>query len=459
MKILTIEEIIQCVNGKSNITNSNKILFKGVSTDTREDIKGKLYIALEGENFDGHDFIHQAISKGAVAVICHKSQREYFGNLIYVNDTKRALMDIARYYRSLFNVKVVGVTGSVGKTTTKDMICAVLSKKYKILKTEKNLNNEIGVSKTILNLDETYDVLVIEMGMCNFGEISDLTDVVKPDIGIITNIGVSHLEALGSRENIMKAKLEILEGMAPKSLLVINKDNDLLQNYVNEDYKIKSIAIKNEFADVKAENIYCDGLETIFDIIDGKLIIKAKIPCLGEHNVYNALIAYVVGKELEISSDEIVKGMLNFVTSGMRQKLVDFNGASLIEDCYNASPDSMKAAIKTLSEMKTEGKKIIVISDMLELGSISKEAHYNIGKMISESNIDELYCFGSLAKEYVCGAEQNGMSKDKIYFFDSKIDLATSLEKAINKNDVIWFKASRGMKLEEVIQKIYNKAE
>lgn len=459
MKILTIEEIIQCVHGRSNITKSNEILAKGVSTDTREDLKGKLYIALEGENFDGHDFIKQAISKGAVAVICHKPQSEDFGNLIYVDDTKRALMDIAKYYRSLFNVKVVGVTGSVGKTTTKDMICAVLSKKYKILKTEKNLNNEIGVSKTILNLDETYDVLVIEMGMCNFGEIAELTDVVKPDIGVITNIGVSHLEALGSRENIMKAKLEILKGMKKNSLLVLNKDNDLLQNYVNEDYKTKTVAIKNEFADVKAENIFCKELETVFDVIDEKLRIKAKIPCFGEHNVYNALIAYVVGKELKISPDEILEGMLNFVPSGMRQRLVDFNGASLIEDCYNASPDSMQAAIKTLSGMKTAGKKIIVISDMLELGHISEEAHYNIGKIISESNIDELYCFGSLAKEYVRGAEDNGMPKDKIYFFDSKIDLATSLEKAINKNDIAWFKASRGMKLEEVIQKIYNKAE
>lgn len=455
MKRLSLKEIIGCTNGITTMATEGYI--NGVSTDTREDLKGKLFIALEGDSFDGHDFINKALEKGAVAVIAHKDVN--CDRLIKVANTKQALIDIATYYRSLFDVKVIGITGSVGKTTTKDMVASVVGRKYEILKTEQNLNNEIGVSKTILNLHEDVDVAIIEMGMCNFGEILEITNIIKPDIGVITNIGVSHIENLKTRENIFKAKMEILGGMKKGSMLILNKDVDFFSNYSNEGYDIKFYSIKSENADVFANNIYYNLEKINFDIVDGSLKIKVKLPCLGEHIVYSALVAYIIGRQLEISVDDILEGLKLYRPSGMRQKIVDVKGIKFIEDCYNASPDSMKAAIETLSGITISGRKIMVISDMLELGCIANKEHYNVGRLIAKSDIGKIYCFGDFSKQYVIGAIENGMSKKDVEIFPSKIELEKKLKTEIKSGDIIWFKASRGMKLEEVIEKIYKDME
>lgn len=459
MRKLHLNDIIQSVNGCINNTNSD-IYINGISTDTREDLNGKLYIALEGDKFDGHDFINQAVDNGAVAIIIHKDINVNFNNIIKVNDTKQALIDIATYYRSLFDIKVVGVTGSVGKTTTKDMIASVVSQKYNVLKTNQNLNNEIGVSKTILNLDDDIDVVVIEMGMCNFGEISLLSNIIKPDIGVITNIGICHIESLKSQYNIFKAKMEILDGMKFGSTLILNRDNQLLKNYNNEQYQLKYYSVNSKDADIFSENICYNLNTTDFDIIDKSIKIKVKIPCLGEHNVGNALAAYLVGRELDIPINKILDGLEKYLPSGMRQKIVNFNEVVIIEDCYNANPDSMKAAVKTLSQFKSNnGRKIMVISDMLELGDMSSQEHYNIGRMIADSNIDQIYCFGVLSKYYVKGALDYGMKQSDVKIFKDKSDLTDNLKLNIKPGDILWFKASRGMELEEVLEKIYDSLE
>ncbi|MBP0979870.1 MAG: UDP-N-acetylmuramoyl-tripeptide--D-alanyl-D-alanine ligase, partial [Oscillospiraceae bacterium] len=380
-------------------------------------------------------------------------------NIIRVSDTKKALIKIATYYRSLFKIPVIGITGSVGKTTTKDMIASVLSQKYNVLKTSENLNNEIGVSKTILNLDDKHDVAVIEMGMCNFGEISELSEIIKPDIGVVTNIGVTHIEALKTKENIFKAKLEILDGMEKDSILILNKDSDFLCDYKNNNYNIKYFGLKNKNANICAENID-SNLETSFDIVDGETKTRIKIPCLGEHSVYSALCAYLVAKQLDLSNGEIINGLSLYSPSGMRQKIVNFKDVVIIEDCYNASPDSMKAAVKTLDKININKNnlKILVISDMLELGDISEKSHYDIGSLIARSDINKLYCFGPFSKKYRDGALDFGMSKDKIKYFENQDDLndlVSALKSDIKSGNIIWFKASRGMKLEKVLEKIY----
>lgn len=458
MKSLKLAEIIKCVNSGSEVSNDD-LFVSGISTDSREDLKGKLYIALEGDKFDGHDFIDQAIKKGAVAVITHKDVDIEVDNLIRVKNTKQALIDIATYYRSLFDIKIIGVTGSVGKTSTKDMISTVLGQRYRVLKTEANLNNEIGVSKTILSLNDDYDVAVIEMGMCSFGEISELSNIIKPNIGVVTKIGVSHIEALGSRENILKAKLEIIDGMKKESLIVLNGDDDLLTDYNNENFMIERYGIYNKNSDVIAKNINSDFMETCFNIVDKDKILDAKIPCMGKHNIYNALAAYLIGRNLNLTDKEILNGLELYYPSGMRQKVVNFKGVTIVEDCYNANPDSMKAAIKTIREMDVKGEKIMVISDMLELGDISVSSHYDVGRMIADSDIDKIYCFGELSRQYVNGALDGKMKKENVKFFSKKDDVYKSLKDDIKRNNVIWFKASRGMKLEEIIEKIYNNSE
>ncbi len=462
---LKLKQIIKVVSGnlQNNDNELEDIDINVISTDTREDIRGGLYIALEGENFDGHDFINLAIKKGVAAVISHKKiDCGGFKNLILVRDTKQALMDIAGYYRLLFDVKFVGVTGSVGKTTTKDMIASVLEQRYHVLKTQENLNNEIGVSKTILSLKPDHEVVVIEMGMSGLGEIAKLSNVVKPDIGVITNIGISHMELLGSRENIFKAKLEITEGMKCGSTLLLNGDDDLLARYDNKTYDIKFVCIAENNTDKKANifarNISCNFDDVEFDICDQEkesIEIRAKLPCIGTHNIYSALIAYVVGRELKVEIDDIIRGINLYKPSGMRQRIVKFNGASVVEDCYNASPDSMKAAIKALSNTKTSGRTILVISDMLELGEQSKQYHYEIGRLVSESGVDRLYCIGNLAKQYCEGALAGGMKLEQVCFFESKQKLAEDLNKFIKDDDVVWVKASRGMKLEEMLNFMY----
>lgn len=445
MEPLKLSEIIAAVDGTCQQLCDIEIT--EISTDSRSIPKASLFVALKGERFDGNKFVDEAFTKGAAACVADKNSpyvTKDAKNLILVENTEKALLDIAHLYREKLSVKLVGVTGSVGKTTTKEMIYAVLSERYKTLKTQGNLNNQIGLPKTLLELDKSYEAAVIEMGMSDLGEIHALSMCATPDISVITTIGVSHLENLGTRENILKAKLEIVDGMNEGGPLVINVDNDMLST-VKLDRPIITYGIENK-SDYMATDIAEDGEKTTFSI-NG---VKAEIPCIGIHNVYNALAAFAIAKHFGMTDEEIIKGLKNYTPSGMRQRMTRVGDTTVVADCYNASPDSMRAALKTLSSMKTNGKKIAVLGDMLELGTVSKESHFEVGKLCAELGINELVCLGEEAKEYKKGCESK---EGKATWFDDRDKLAEYLIKTSQKDDVLWFKASRGMKFEELIEK------
>ena len=389
---------------------------------------------------------------------------------------KKKLLALGGYYRSLFNTPVVALTGSVGKTTTKEFTSLVVSSKYKTIKTQGNLNNEIGLPQTLFQIDDDTEAAVVEMGMNHFGEIHRLVNATRPTLALITNIGVSHIENLGSREGILKAKLEILDGLSEGAPLIINGDNDMLSTVLHNDeicskYNVISFGIKNKF-NYNAENIKEENGSTSFDVvytvskqIDETDGVKAEfslcrqkvtIPTVGIHNVYNALAAFAVGITLNIEPEKIATALSSYVPTGMRQRLNTVGGRICIEDCYNASPDSMRASLGTLGNMNAN-KKIAVLGDMLELGDYSKEAHLSVGKMAGENNIDCVLAFGNDAKYYISAAKENGV-KDAV-LFDNKTKLSDYLASFAQDGDAVLFKGSRGMKLEDVMNTVYKRWE
>lgn len=427
--------------------------FTGVYTDSRKPVKGGLFVALEGERFDGHDFIPNASADGAAAVMCRK-ECDCSLPVIYVDDTKKALLALASFYRGLFDIPVVGLTGSVGKTTTKEMTALVLSEKYNTVKTQGNLNNDIGMPMTLFTLEDDTEAAVIEMGMNHKGEISTLTAVSRPDAAIITNIGVSHIENLGSRENILAAKLEILEGMKKGSPLIINGDNDLLSSVENEDYQIIRFGIENEACDVRAVDVEMNENGTRCSVLYNGQKYHMFVPVAGIHNVYDALSAFAAGVCVGVEPEKAASAIEKYVPAGMRQKTVEKNGIVFIEDCYNASPDSVKAGINTLVGFSAQ-RKIAVLGDMLELGSYAETAHRECGKYAAEKGADILFAYGNDSAFTADEAEKNGLGE--IYHFTDAQMLADKLFAVLEKGDTVLFKASRGMKLENIIHNIYDR--
>lgn len=450
METLRVSEIAKVCGGEFNIDTE----ITSVAIDTRKIEKGCLFICIKGERFDAHRFIDEAFEKGAAAVMISEDVKIDMP-YIKVDDTAKQMLSLAGYYRSKFDIPIVALTGSVGKTTTKEFTHLVVNSKYKAIKTLGNLNNEIGLPQMLFMLDSSTEAAVIEMGMNHFGEIHRLSTATQPTVGIITNIGVSHIENLGSREGILEAKLEILDGLKKGAPLLLNGDNDLLSTVKNDDYKIYFYAVDND-ADFKAVDIKENPNSTSFTVQYFGKEQKITIPAIGKHNVYNALAAFAVGILLDIDAETAADALKTYEPSGMRQKVVEINGITSIEDCYNASPDSMKAGITTLAGIQA-CKKIAVLSDMLELGEYSEQAHYDVGTMAAENKIDYLLCVGSDAKYIVDGARDNGLLN--AYLFDSKQSLTDKLFEIAEKGDAVLFKASRGMKLEEVISEIYKRWE
>ncbi len=447
MEVLTAREIALAVGGL--VDGDSQI--NSVCIDSRKVERGCLFVAIKGENFDGHNFIESAVKQGANAIVSHK-EIECEVPVIKVEDTSKALLALAAYYRSKFEIPVVSLTGSVGKTTSKEMISEVLSVKYKTLKTLGNLNNEIGLPMTLFGLDRSYQAAVIEMGMNHSGEISRLAKATRPTMGVVTNIGVSHIENLGSRENILKAKLEMLDGLKWGSTLILNGDNDLLSKVENNSYKIIFFGIENKECQVRAENIKQLDETTTFTVSYNGQSCEFEIPTLGIHNVYNALSAISVGVLHDISLENISKALKNYTPAGMRQRVKKVSGITFVEDCYNSSPDSVKAALSTLHDMGN-GRKIAVLGDMLELGNISEKAHYESGMQAVKNNIDIVYTYGEMSKKTVDAASENGLESAK--GFDDKEELAKALIETIKPGDTVLFKASRGMALEDVINSLY----
>lgn len=445
---LKVTEIAKALG--TNIDSEN--IINRVSIDSRDVDANTLFFAIKGERFDGHDFVKDVALKGVGAVVCHK-EVECSAPVIYVNDTKDALLDLASYYKSTFkDLTLIALTGSVGKTTTKEMVACVMEQSGETLKTEGNFNNEIGMPRTLFRLSETTKNAVIEMGMDGFGQISILSKCAKPDCAIITNIGVSHIENLGSREGILKAKLEMLDGLEKGSSLFLNGDNDMLSTVKNDDYNIVFFGIENKNCDILAEDIKEIGLSTEFVAVKGDIRQKITIPTVGIHNVYDALSAFAVGLEYGISPENIAKGLMNYAPSGMRQKIREVNGITVIEDCYNASPDSQKAGLNSLCKI-AKGRKIAVLGDMLELGTFSETAHRTVGEYAAECGVDILFTFGKESKYMADSAKKSGLQS--VFAFTDKAELTNTLLSEIKTGDTLLFKASRGMKLEEVFEKIY----
>lgn len=445
---LTLKKI---ANALGTTLDSNKII-KKISLDSRDIDGNTLFFAIKGERFDAHDFAQQVSESGAAALVCHKKV-DVSCPVIYVDDTKSALLKLSSYYRNKFgDLILIGLTGSVGKTTTKEMTACVMEQKYKTLKTEGNFNNEIGMPKTLFRLEEDTECAVIEMGMSEFGEISALSNAAQPNCAIISNIGVSHIENLGSRDGIFKAKLEMLEGLRKGSPLILNGDDDKLSTVKNDDFNVLFFGIENENCDVRAIDIKEGDLHTDFTIVCKEGKQNVTLPTVGIHNVYNALAAITVGLCFGVTLEQAANGLKDYVPSGMRQRIKKLGNITFIEDCYNASPDSQKAALNSLCTV-ANGRRIAVVGDMLELGSYSETAHRQVGEYAAEKKIDMLYTLGENSKYTADSARLGGLKN--VFEFTDKQDLADALIQELKDGDTVMFKASRGMRLEEVFTFIY----
>ena len=461
---MKIKDILEATKGKL-IKGEENAEIKEFCKDTRIIKKGDTYIGIKGENFDGNTIWQKALEAGADTVIVEgidfsKEKLEQYQNknIIEVKDTIQALADIATYKRTSCkkDFQVVGVTGSVGKTSTKDIIANVVAQKYSTLKTQGNNNNNIGLPFTIFKL-ENQEAAVIEMGMNHFGEISKLTKIAKPTISVITNIGTSHIGNLGSRENILKAKLEILEGM-DKKILVINNDNDLLHKYYlenveNKDIEIHTYGIEND-SDVMAENIILNENDSEFICnIKGEKF-KIKVPVGGIHFVYNAICAATVGTLLGLNQEQIKNGIETFELTKKRMDITELkNGVTIINDSYNASFESMQASLKYLNGLNSK-RKIAVLGDMFELGEFSEELHKKVGKEVVKNKIDILICCGKNAKYIVENAEKEGMKRQNIYYFETREQVEELVKKIWQSGDSILFKASNGMKFFNIVENL-----
>ncbi len=448
---ITVGEIAESTGGKIIFGNKNDKI-ESIMTDSRKADRSSLFIPFKGERADGHEFIGKAFENGACAALTEKEIGAVDGkSAILVENTQLALGMIAKYYKKKFRVKTVAVTGSVGKTTTKDMLYAVMNMQYCTLKTEGNYNNEIGLPLTVMKLNGAHEAVVLEMGMSAFGEIHYLADIARPDVAIITNIGMSHIENLGSQEGIYKAKTEICDFFDKNSLLIVNGDDEFLKKTKSfNKFKVVTCGM-GEDCDYRAENVVDMGLDgSAFDVCfyGRKYSIRVKVP--GIHNVYNALAAIACGVHYNIGPNQIISGIENFVMTDMRMSVINTGKLTLINDCYNASPDSVKAALKVLSNRKE--RKAAVLGDMLELGEYSEKAHYDLGKEVFSNGIDILITAGENARNIAKGARESGVNN--IVSFANTDELCDNIKSYIQDGDCVLIKASRGMHFEKITTKL-----
>ena len=460
IKDILVKDILKICNGKLICGNEDEIC-ENFSKDTRQISDGDIYLGIKGERFNGSVFYKEAFENGAKGCILqdielNQEEINTYKNkfIIIVDNVVETLQKIAKYKRSLYNIPVIGITGSVGKTSTKDIIASVMSKKYNVLKTEGNYNNEIGLPLTILKL-KNHDAIVLEMGMSAFKEISLLTDIAKPTTAVITTIGSSHIGELGSRENILKAKLEILEGLDENGVLIINNDNDLLNSWNKkntDNHKHITYGIENE-STYNAKNINIQEEGSWFDIKLKDRTYNVNVPIGGKHFIYNSLSAIAVGLEYGIKIEEIIKGISEFSLTKRRMELIkNSKNATIINDCYNASYESIKAALEYIKELKSN-RKIAVLGDVLELGRFSKQMHQKIGEEVINNNIDILITVGQEAKTIAKTVTENKKNL-KVYSFDNNQEASKLLKNEIKENDVILVKASNGMHFEEIINSL-----
>lgn len=464
MEKLLINDVLAAVNGRLISGNCTEI--SSVSTNSRETSPGALFVPIRGEKFDAHDFILNAFENGAVASFVDTVPTSLNPKLTYilVDDTLVALQQLAQFYRRKFNIPVIGVTGSTGKTSTKEMIATVLSSKFPVLKTAGNFNSKIGVPLTILGIESHHGAAVIEMGMSEFGEMSRLSCIVRPDIAVISNIGITHVENLLTQDNIFLEKMHITDNMSPENFLFVNGD----------DHYLKSPALPCKChiscfgfgmnCDVRADNVRIEGAATVFDLYTPGQTRKTTLPTIGKHNVYNALAAVSVGLNLGFSLDMLCDGMLQYRNIAMRQQIhnlvintqkkcgnnANLANITLIDDSYNASPDSVLSALDVMSNLAC-GRKIAVLADMLELGEFAREAHNDIGVAASEKGVDILITVGKLAAFIADAADKRSI---KTFSFPSN-DLAFEcLLPLLSNGDCVLVKGSRGMNIDWISRMI-----
>ena len=455
MKNMTLKNIATACNGQLHCTSEQEnITIKGAVLDSRLVEEGYLFFATKGERVDGHSFILQVAEKKAACVICEKAPEDVEIPYILVEDSFAALKQVAAYYRENLTIPVIGITGSVGKTSTKEMIAAVLGVRYNVLKTEGNFNNEVGLPLTILRIRDEHKVAVVEMGINHFGEMHRLSEIAKPDICVITNIGQCHLEFLGSREGILKAKSEIFDFMNPEGYVCINGDDDMLCT-IKEVHGHKPVTygmtMKNDVyvTDVKSNGIL--GSEASIYLNDETFDVEIPLP--GEHMVMNALAATCVGDLLGLKPEEIAKGIAAVKAVGGRSNIIALEDKTILDDCYNANPVSMKAAIDLLNLANT--RKVAILGDMFELGEGQEEMHSEIGRYAVEQGIEVLVCVGELSRNMFNAATltRTAMKKDiQIYYMQDTQEVIDKIDIILEKGDSILVKASHGMGFAEVVE-------
>lgn len=434
----------------------------GAVIDSRLVDEDYLFIPIKGERVDGHNFIPQVFEKGACCVLSEIELENPAGPYIRVASSEEALKKIAAFYRQSLTIKVVGITGSVGKTSTKEMIASVVAQKFNVHKTAGNFNNEIGLPLTVFGLRAEHEVAILEMGISDFNEMHRLSTVANPDICVITNVGLCHLENLGTRDGILQAKTECFEHMREGGLAILNGDDDKLSTKKNVngrdtvfygfgeaaqmDAEGNPMAEKSIYA-TDVENLGFEGMQAVIHTPQGEFEAMITIP--GEHNVYNALAATAVGLELGLTLEEIQKGIAEAKTIAGRTNIIKANGYNVIDDCYNANPVSMEAAMDVLSHAK--GRTIAVLGDMGELGEDEKALHFGVGKCVAEKKIHTLFCAGTLAAEYKSGVE-SVENECKVFHFENRDDMITELLSYVKEGDNILIKASHFMDFPKVVE-------
>ena len=452
MRPVSIDEAARAVNGTIKLVGELKkrdIVF--VTMDSRKACENCLFVCIKGERVDGHDFIGDVFSKGAAAVLCdHIPETACEGVYIVAENTVEALQRLAEWYRGTLSVKVVGISGSVGKTSTKEMVASVLSAGFKVLKTQGNYNNEIGLPLTVLSIEPSHEVAVLEMGISDFGEMRLLARIARPDICVITNIGQSHLEALKTRDGILKAKTEMFEYRNPDGPIFLNGDDDKLST-VTDVSGTKPVFYgfsENNFA--HPENVESLGLAgTKMTVCLGDNKFDAKIKMIGNHMVMNAMAASLIGEYLGMSNEKIREGLENAETIGGRSHLIAHGSGFVIDDCYNAAPTSMKAAVDSLCLAK--GRKVAILGDMFELGEDTESMHRDMGVYAVSKPIDKLICVGTISKNMYEGAKGTKSACEVVYY-ETMEGLMERLEAEILPDDNVLVKASNGMHFSKLVE-------
>ncbi len=471
MALFTVEELREVISVKvlaGDPSPSAKRRFRHISTDSRSIRKGDLFVALQGERFDGHDFVPTVLAQGAAGAIVHdeyrlpqgKGARALTGErtepfLFGVRDPLFAYQQLATHHRSRFDIPVVAVTGSNGKTTTKEMVASVLGQRWRTLKTEGNLNNRIGVPHTLFRLTARYEAAVIEMGVDQQGQTTRLCEIVRPTIGVITNIGPDHLEFFGSMEGSAQAKAELLDLLPADGAAILNADDPYFDYLASRaQCRVVSFGLCDR-ADVRAADVHSDAKRgTSFRLfLPGKSRhTPVSIKVHGLHNVTNALAAAAVGFALSLPGATVAQGLARFRPAAMRSQIVAHHGVQILNDCYNANPASMKAALQVLAEWTPSRERVAVLGDMLELGRDTQQLHREVGHFLATLNLSRLVTCGSLGREIAEGARRSGMLDSSIVELPDASAAADWLRKTVRQGDVVLVKASRGMKMEQIVR-------